>query len=531
MPGATAHGGTEAHMATYFLRSTHICRSRGARVTRAAAYRAGEKIRDQRSGETYNHSDRDDVAYKEVVLAEDLAGRPDMAWTQNRSTLWNAAEHAGRRCNSRLARELLVLLPPELSEEQRTNLARSFAQHLANQYRCAIDVCVHEPRPGADDRNHHAHLLMTTREVSPEGFGRRITLEIMMGPERYERGAGPARQEYMQLRERWATLTNEALRQGGLDVRVSHRSYAAQGLDREAGVNLPDKVFYAERKLGHSTPAGDAIRARHRERVEARAKGPAELARVLARQRQEAAQEIANRQPKPPRRELTRDERNAKRREYYRQQSEKIRQDPQALEQRRAAGRRAWRVQWERNPKQILEQQRRWKAANRDRVNRNQRAYKQLNAEKLNARRRELRAQARAREAEPPGRGPRIEQSQPTKAESVPAVPSPPVPVPVVEDPVQAWLAQRMQQSATSEADDVNAWFEHRSRQGPEPSEQDYVQAWLEHRARQGPEPTEEDHVNAWLEHRQQSEAAGQDARTEDTPTAPGRDRGHGAER
>ncbi len=164
-------------MAVYFLRTKHVSRGKGARVTRAAAYRAGERITDERTGEVHNYSNRRDVAYKEVVLPEELAGRDDMAWTQDRSTLWNAAEHAGRRRNSRLARELLVLLPPELSPTQRSTLVRTFAQELANKYRGAVDVCIHEPRPGADSRNHHAHLLMTVREVAPDGLGPRTSLE------------------------------------------------------------------------------------------------------------------------------------------------------------------------------------------------------------------------------------------------------------------------------------------------------------------------------------------------------------------
>ena len=82
-------------MAVYFLRAQHISRGKGGRVTYAAAYRAGERILDTRTSETHDYSHRLDIPYKEVVLPADLAGRPDMAWTQDRSTLWNAAEHAG----------------------------------------------------------------------------------------------------------------------------------------------------------------------------------------------------------------------------------------------------------------------------------------------------------------------------------------------------------------------------------------------------------------------------------------------------
>src|SRR5580692_11729214 len=154
-------------MATYFLRTKHVSRGKGARVTRAAAYRAGERIRDERTSEVYDYTDRNDVAHKEIVLPSDLAGRPDMAWTQNRETLWNAMEHAGLRRNSRVGREWLVLLPEELTPEQRSGLVRTFAAELADKYRCAVDCTIHQPRPGADPRNHHAHLLTTTREVSP----------------------------------------------------------------------------------------------------------------------------------------------------------------------------------------------------------------------------------------------------------------------------------------------------------------------------------------------------------------------------
>ena len=92
-------------MAVYFLRSKHISRSNGSRVTRAAAFRAGERIRHEATSEVFDFSSRRGIPYKEIVLPAELAGRPDMAWTQDRSTRWNAAEHAGLRCNSRLARE------------------------------------------------------------------------------------------------------------------------------------------------------------------------------------------------------------------------------------------------------------------------------------------------------------------------------------------------------------------------------------------------------------------------------------------
>jgi hypothetical protein len=369
-------------MATYFLRAKHVSRGKGARVTRAAAYRAGERIRDERTSEVYDYSDRRDVAYKEVILPAEFSARPDMAWTQDRSTLWNAAEHAGLRRNSRLAREWLVLIPPELNPAQRTNLVRTFASELADKYRCAVDVCIHQPRPGADPRNHHAHLLMTTREVTPEGFGPRTTLEHG-GRERRRAGLGSTLDEYLMLRERWAEVTNEALRQAGVSARVDHHSLERQGIDREPVPTIPEKVFYAERKTQGRSAAGDAIRARHRERAEARRTSGEQLKRVLERQkgplRGRAIQEFKELEAQPKRVRwgaLTRAERNEHRRARYQVRRALEKQDPVREAQRRESARLRERARRQADPEAVREAHRRWRKAHADEVNRNQREYR-----------------------------------------------------------------------------------------------------------------------------------------------------------
>jgi hypothetical protein len=374
-------------MAVYFLRAKHVSRGKGARVTRAAAYRAGECIRDERTGEVHNFSDRRDVAYREVVLPADLAGRADMAWTQDRAALWNAAEYAGLRRNSRLAREFLVLLPPELTPTQRTGLVRNFATELTDRYRCAVDLCIHEPRPGADARNHHAHLLMTTREVTPDGLGHRTTLELG-GWERHRAGLGPARDEYLLIRERWAQLSNDALRHAGLAARVDHRSLERQGIDREPVPTIPEKVFYAERRARAPNIAGDAIRARHRERMEARLKSGGEHARVVERQkrdiRERALEDLRRREAEPKRirwNALTLAERNAHRRERYEARRAIEREDPVFEAKRREAARLRERARIERNPAAIREKHREWRKARADEVNRKQREYRRARAE------------------------------------------------------------------------------------------------------------------------------------------------------
>src|SRR5712672_2725514 len=83
-------------MAVYFLNMKTFGRAGGSSAASAAAYRAGERIRDERTGKTYDHSERQDVMHKEIVLPSRFADE-EMAWARDRASLWNAAESAATR--------------------------------------------------------------------------------------------------------------------------------------------------------------------------------------------------------------------------------------------------------------------------------------------------------------------------------------------------------------------------------------------------------------------------------------------------
>lgn len=254
-------------MAIYFLRTTAVGRSAGRRATAAAAYRAGERLRDERSGLSYNYAHRKDVVHTAIFLPAHLAGAAD-DWAQSREKLWNTAERAEKRANSRVAREYQVALPHELNTAQQVALARAFAHELAERYRVAVDLAVHLPRPDGDPRNFHAHLLSTTREVTPRGLGAKTGLD-MDSSERRRRELIPAREELRALRERWGSLTNEALREANVAARVDHRSYAERGIDREPLPLIPISLIKMERR-GLRSEAAERIREQYRQRVAAR---------------------------------------------------------------------------------------------------------------------------------------------------------------------------------------------------------------------------------------------------------------------
>jgi ATP-dependent exoDNAse (exonuclease V) alpha subunit len=256
-------------VAIYFLNLKTFGRSSGSSAVSAAAYRSGERIKDERTGKTYDHTDRQDVMHKEIIVPSEFSS-DELLWARDRASLWNSAESAESRINARVAREYLVALPAELSAEQQLKLARGFSHELADRYRFAVDLAVHEPRqfPGSDPRNYHAHLLATTREVGVEGLGAKTSVE-WNDARRREIGLGPAINELLHVRERWANVANEALRGALLTSRVDHRSLKDQGVDREPYPYLPRKVFEMERH-GYRTVVGELLREEYQARVDAR---------------------------------------------------------------------------------------------------------------------------------------------------------------------------------------------------------------------------------------------------------------------
>lgn len=264
-------------MAVYFLNIKTFGRSNGSSAVSAAAYRAGERIRDERSGKTYDHSDRQDVMHKEIILPSQF-DPDDLAWAKDRTNLWNAAEGAETRRNARVAREYLVALPAELPHAHRLDLVRRFSHELVERYRFAVDVAIHAPRnfPGSDPRNFHAHLLATTREATTEGLGAKTTLE-WSDARRRETGLGPAINELLHVRERWAAAANEALLAAHVVARIDHRTLQAQGIDREPEPRIPRAAFEMERH-GYRSVVAERIREEYQDRVESRLQRSAQIA-------------------------------------------------------------------------------------------------------------------------------------------------------------------------------------------------------------------------------------------------------------
>jgi hypothetical protein len=197
-----------------------VKRSGGRSSVAAAAYRLGVCLVDDRTGTTHDYTRKAGVVASAVVLPK---GAP--ADYADPATLWNAAEASETRKNSVTAREWQAAVPFGLSEADALKAGRAYATWLAERYGIAVSVAVHRDngrdasgrkKPDAK-RGFHLHMLGTTRQVGPEGFGPKTRVLD-------DKKTGPG--EVEACREFWAGMCNALA--PGRDY--DHRSYKRQGL-------------------------------------------------------------------------------------------------------------------------------------------------------------------------------------------------------------------------------------------------------------------------------------------------------------
>lgn len=275
-------------MAIYHYSQKPVSRGRGQSAVAGAAYRAADKLHDKRIDQTFDYSRRSGVAYSEIVLPTRAAQR-DINWPRNRQQLWNAAELAEKRKDARIAREHEVALPHELSKDRQIALLRAFSAEIANRYNVAVDFALHRPHRAGDQRNFHAHIYTTTREITPTGLGPKAAPELS-DTDRFKLGLLSGRKEIAFMRDRWEKLANEHLAAYGLDARIDARSLKDQGIDRVPTPHLGVAVWGMERR-GVETRVGLRVREQQAQEARERLERAAELGR-LEREHRELTRSI-----------------------------------------------------------------------------------------------------------------------------------------------------------------------------------------------------------------------------------------------
>ena len=197
-------------MAIFHSSSQVIGRSSGKSSVGASAYRAGEKIYNERDGLEHDYTKKDGVVFKEILAPENA---PD--WATDRAKLWNEVERVEKRKDSQLAREINIALPKELNREQQIELLRNYVQESFVSKGMIADTVIHD----TDKGNPHAHIMLTMRDINQEGFGKKNR-------------EWNNRENIDKWREQLADHINKSLEKIGIKDRVDHRSYKEQGIDK-----------------------------------------------------------------------------------------------------------------------------------------------------------------------------------------------------------------------------------------------------------------------------------------------------------
>jgi len=232
-------------MAIYHLSAKTFSRSNGHSAVAAASYRSAEKLHDERTGKTHDYTRKQRVLHTEIITS---ASAP--SWSTDRERLWNAVETSEKRKDSQVAREIEVALPRELNLSQNTDLVKEFVQKQFVDIGMIADISLHESEAKDGETNPHAHIMLTMREITLEGFGKK--------------NRDWNSKEMLKLwRESWQESVNKHLEDAGEDERIDHRTLEAQGIERTPQIHLGKEASALEKKQIETVRGNDARKIEH----------------------------------------------------------------------------------------------------------------------------------------------------------------------------------------------------------------------------------------------------------------------------
>jgi len=175
-----------------------------------------------RTGQRY------DFRKKGSAEATGLAG-----WNGTVDELSACAVFSEQRQKAVEGRGLIIALPHELGRDERRRLVAEIAESLVKKFQVATAYAIHPPSDEGDQRNWHAHILMTSRRVvagTSLGHKTRELDDLKTGGDHIEA-----------IRVMVCTAMNTALRHAGYPETIEHKSFARLGINQQPSRHKGEK--------------------------------------------------------------------------------------------------------------------------------------------------------------------------------------------------------------------------------------------------------------------------------------------------
>jgi hypothetical protein len=254
--------------------------SKNPSVIARAAYNGRCKLEDERTGKVFDYSKKPGLEWEGIFAPNDGRGLP--AWVKDRQQLWMEVERkedaSKHRDTAQLARDFKIALPHELSEEQRRWLVTDFGRYLSRKG-MIVDAAIHRPDAHSDQRNYHAHMLVTMRSIGPDGFGNKVR-------------AWNRTDELEKWKQRWSDMGARALERAGLATEAERFRHGHETLpkQREHAIKRGDREWAAALDREPTVHEGPQVAAMERRGVKTRKRGKNRVITARNRQRQRAAE-------------------------------------------------------------------------------------------------------------------------------------------------------------------------------------------------------------------------------------------------
>jgi Ti-type conjugative transfer relaxase TraA len=253
-------------MASRFIRAEIVKAGAGSSATGLSAYIA-RGIRQDQAGEHFNFAHRaDELEARGLILP---VSAPE--WAADAARVWREAERAEQTIDrqtgelrwkkgGQVAKHMTIALPREANAEHREAMLMEFvAKEIEPQkHGVVVEWAIHR-----DGNNPHAHLLISTRTLAGDGFGKKAR---SMNPDFASKGAKHFISEAENWDVRWAEFQRAYFERLGIAADIRERKASPE--EHYTRGQLKDEQVIGDRaKLERANEAAERTRLRDPDKI------------------------------------------------------------------------------------------------------------------------------------------------------------------------------------------------------------------------------------------------------------------------